>query len=376
MKCNVFKLRLFWKFFIYYFAAQITTLLLVGLLLHWHQASNTTNNLVVLNQSSQSIPAHDPALSSIQTQLVDQENSTIPVIPLIVGLIVSLFFSAYLACNVIRPISLLMNSFDQVAKGNLKVSVSDKMRGRHDEIAELGMHFDRMVRQISQLIQAQIRLLHHVSHELRSPLARIQIAVVLAKQGPTDLEKTIARVELEVTRMDKLIGEALDLSRLDSGVEKLTKQPFSLSELLDEIVVDARFEAKVKDITILQHCAEGVEINANQQKLHRAIENVIRNAIKYSVEGGTVAISCVISLDHSVSIKVKDQGEGVLETELNDLFEPFFKGQLGEKTKGYGLGLAIAKQIVDAHGGEMIATNIQLASEKPTGLCVEIKLPV
>jgi two-component system OmpR family sensor kinase len=376
MKCNVFKLRLFWKFFAYYFVAQITTLLLVGLLLHSHQASNTINNLEVLNHSAQSKSAQDKTVSSIQTQIVDQENTTIPVIPLIVGLIVSLFFSAYLACNVIRPIYLLMSSFDQVAKGNLKATVSDQMRGRNDEIAELGIHFDRMVRQINQLIQSQIRLLHHVSHELRSPLARIQIAVGLAKQGPTDLDKTIARVELEVTRMDKLIGEALDLSRLDSGVEKLTKQPFSLSELLDEIVVDARFEAKVKNITILQDCPDHVEISANQEKLHRAIENVIRNAIKYSVEGDTVVISCEISTDQTVSIKVKDQGEGVLETELNDLFEPFFKGQLGEKTKGYGLGLAIAKQIVDAHGGEMIATNIHLVSEKPTGLCVEIKLPV
>jgi two-component system, OmpR family, sensor kinase len=241
---------------------------------------------------------------------------------------------------------------------------------RNDEISELGLGFDRMVHQINQLIQGQTRLLHHLSHELRSPLARLQIALGLAKQGSTSIETTLDRIELEVSRMDKLIGEVLDLSKLDSGIKKISKEKVSVNALLAEIVDDARYEAKVKDITINKSCASHFEVFANLELLHRAIENIVRNAIKYNVEGGAVEITCSAKSNQLLSISVCDQGSGVNEAEINDLFKPFFKGQSGQKAEGYGLGLAIAKQIIEAHGGEIYAKNQQV------GLCVEIVLPL
>jgi two-component system, OmpR family, sensor kinase len=295
----------------------------------------------------------------------------LPIVPLVVGVIVSLFSALILAWNFSKPIKALRNSFDEVAKGNLDVSVYQKIASRNDELSELGFEFDQMVQKLKKLIEGQSRLLHHVSHELRSPLARLQIAIGLAKQGSVEVGTTIDRIELEVSRMDKLIGDVLDLSRLDAGIKKILKEKFDLSELLDEIVEDARYEAKVKRIKINKNCSSNFEIYANQELLHRAIENIIRNAIKYSDEDGVVDIECDMKQPHRISILVKDQGSGVDEAELKELFKPFYRGQSGEKASGYGLGLTITKQIIEAHGGEVSAKNIQ-----PSGFVVELTFPL
>jgi two-component system, OmpR family, sensor kinase len=448
---KIFKLRLFWKFFIYCFFAQVVSVLLVGILLWFqHQSEGQQrrfeNPAQLLRQSVvvslryggegaamqtikqsltmpvptvyavdearkellgrtvnnvlwNAITTHDDALNAeevisstgkkyavfsldMDSRLIGinkvkpehepppEHHAIFPMIPLIVGIFVSLFFAILLAWNFSKPISVLRKAFDKVAKGNLDVSVSKDMVVRNDEISELGLGFDRMVHQINQLIQGQTRLLHHLSHELRSPLARLQIALGLAKQGSTSIETTLDRIELEVSRMDKLIGEVLDLSKLDSGIKKISKEKVSVNALLAEIVDDARYEAKVKDITINKSCASHFEVFANLELLHRAIENIVRNAIKYNVEGGAVEITCSAKSNQLLSISVCDQGSGVNEAEINDLFKPFFKGQSGQKAEGYGLGLAIAKQIIEAHGGEIYAKNQQV------GLCVEIVLPL
>lgn len=293
-----------------------------------------------------------------------------PILPLGVGVIVSLLSALILAWNFSKPIKALRKSFEEVAKGNLDVSVSKEMASRKDEIAELGEGFDQMVMQIKNLIQGQTRLLHHVSHEMRSPLARMQIALGLARQGTAKFETTMDRLELEVNRMDNLIGEVLDLSRLDSGIKKLAKEKVSLSELLEDIAEDASYEAKVKRVNVVRDWSNGNKLLANYDLLHRAIENIVRNAIKYSYEGGAVVIKCSQVTSDSISVMVTDQGPGVMEGELDDLFKPFYRGQSGDNAKGYGLGLAITKQIVEAHGGSVSARN-----NKPKGLCVEMVLP-
>jgi two-component system, OmpR family, sensor kinase len=295
----------------------------------------------------------------------------LPILPLVVGVIVSLFSALILAWNFSKPIKALRSSFDEVAKGNLDVSVSQKIAYRNDELSELGFEFDQMVEKLKKLIEGQSRLLHHVSHEMRSPLARLQIAIGLAKQGSVEVGTTIDRIELEVTRMDKLIGEVLDLSRLDAGIKKMSKVSFNLTELLDEIVEDARYEAKVKRIKINKTCSGNFEVYANQELLYRAIENIVRNAIKYSDEDCVIDIECDLKQPNRISILVNDQGHGVDEQELKELFKPFFRGQSGEKAFGYGLGLTITKQIIEAHGGEISAKNL-----KPSGFSVEIALPV
>ncbi len=313
-------------------------------------------------------PLNDAQVSSLTPHT--HKRFQFPTIPVVVGVIVSFFFAFLLALNFSRPIISLKNAFDEVAKGNLDVGVAAEMASRKDEISELGTGFDQMVLQIKKLVEGQTRLLHHLSHEMRSPLTRLQIAVGLSKQGSSDIDSTIKRIKLEVTRMDHLIGEVLDLSRLDSGIKQLSKEMFSLPELLAEILADARFEASVQGITIHHDITADVALLANQELLHRAIENVIRNAIKYNVEGGRIDVSCHAESNGFVSLKVSDQGKGVLDNELGHLFKPFFKGEFAEKAGGYGLGLAIARQIVESHGGDIFATNI-----KPTGLCVEFVLP-
>ncbi|MFA6040966.1 MAG: ATP-binding protein [Methylophilus sp.] len=448
---KIFKLKLFWKFFSYYFLAQVVSILLVGVLIWFnHQsedrlrkfenspqlllesvvvslrysgesaAEKTINHMLkmpgptvyvvddshkellgrpVNNDLWNSITSHSATLNAAEVtspsgkkyvvfpldlasphlgmrglfmghEPPGEHRAMFPIIPLIVGIFVSLFFSVILAWNFLKPINALRKAFGEVEKGNLDVTVAKEMTARNDEISDLGFGFDRMVHQINQLIQGQTRLLHHVSHELRSPLARLQIALGLAKQGSTSIETTLDRIELEVSRMDKLIGDVLDLSKLDSGIKKISKEKISVDELLAEIVDDARYEAKVKRITINKNCASHFEVFANLELIHRAIENIVRNAIKYNVEGGTVEITCSAKSNQLLSISVCDQGFGVNEAEINDLFKPFFKGQSGEKAEGYGLGLAIAKQIIEAHGGEIYAKNQQV------GLCVEIVLPL
>lgn len=314
-------------------------------------------------------PLNDAQVSSLTPHT--HKRFRFPTIPVVVGVIVSFFFAFLLALNFSRPINSLKNAFDEVAKGNLDVGVAAEMASRKDEISELGAGFDQMLLQIKKLVEGQTRLLHHLSHEMRSPLTRLQIAVGLSKQGSSDIDSTIKRIELEVTRMDHLIGEVLDLSRLDSGIKQLSKEVFSFTELLAEILDDARFEAGVKGITIHHDIATNVALLANQELLHRAIENVVRNAIKYSAEGGVVDVKSHIKSDGFVSLTVTDQGTGVLDSELEDLFKPFFKGESAQKAGGYGLGLAIARQIVESHGGDIVARN-----QQPTGLCVEFTLPI
>jgi two-component system, OmpR family, sensor kinase len=328
---------------------------------------NMANHDIGFNSNATS--THLPSLS--QSVPPEQRRSGLfPILPLAVGVIVSLFSALILAWNFSKPIKVLRKSFEEVAKGNLDVSVSKEMASRKDEIAELGEGFDQMVMQIKNLIQGQTRLLHHVSHEMRSPLARMQIALGLARQGSAKIETTMDRLELEVNRMDHLIGEVLDLSRLDSGIKKLTKEKMSLSELLDDIAEDASYEAKIKRVKVTKDWSNGNILSGNSDLLHRAIENIVRNAIKYSDEGEEVVIKCSEVAPDAICVTVTDQGPGVMDNELDDLFEPFYRGHSGNHAKGYGLGLAITKQIVEAHGGTVNARN-----RKPNGLCVEMRLP-
>lgn len=307
-----------------------------------------------------------------------------PAMPLIVGIFVSLLFAAMLAWYFSKPIKQLRLAFESAAGGNLDARVGTLMQGRRDELADLGSAFDVMVSRVSQLIQSQTHLMHQVSHELRSPLARLQIAVGLIKQqsAQSDAKHPISekiatslnRIETESVRMDHLVGELLTLSRLESGMTALQKEPIDLNALLQELVEDANFEGASNHVNVQYAAHPNIQIQAQPELLQRAIDNVLRNAVKYSPPKTAVEVSAM--MDHGakqVIIRVADKGVGVNSSELEAIFKPFYRvnSNSASSIQGYGLGLAITKQIIEAHAGEILASSLENA-----GLVITIKLPV
>lgn len=294
-----------------------------------------------------------------------------PIKGLMIGTLASALFAAILAWYFSKPINTLRLAFERAASGDLNTSVADKMGARKDELSDLGRHFDHMASRLSALLQGQTRLLHHVSHELRSPLARMQMALGLALQNPQRAESSLHRIELESERMDKMIGELLELSRFESGMVDIKKEDFILNDLLDMIVEDAAFEASHKRIRIALDAQQTMPVSGQQDLMHRAIENVVRNAVKYAPIDSIVNIGCKLqAADKRIEITITDQGTGVLETELEDIFKPFVRGHSGSQVVGHGVGLAITKQVVEAHGGKVWATNL-----KPYGFSVTMTIP-
>ncbi|MCB5187170.1 HAMP domain-containing protein [Methylobacillus caricis] len=293
-----------------------------------------------------------------------------PWTPVWVGFIASLLFAGLLAWYVSKPIKGLRNAFDRVASGNLKARIGPAMGRRRDELADLGRSFDRMTEQLDTLMQGQKRLLHYVSHEMRSPLARLQVGIGLAKQSPEKLDSTLDRIEMESMRMDKLLGEVLELSRLESGVIAIKKEKVMLGELLDSVIDDARFEATAKNIDIHSNISADAEIEAQPDLLYRAIENVLRNAIKYSPDYSAVVLETALS-GKQLSLVIMDNGGGIPESELDNIFQPFYRADSSGNVTGHGLGLAITKQVLDLHNGLI---NIQ--NRTAGGLRVEILLPL
>jgi two-component system OmpR family sensor kinase len=288
---------------------------------------------------------------------------------LVIAAVASLAVSALLAWYLTRPIRALRWAFDAAASGRLETRVGPRIGRRRDEIADLGRDFDRMAAQLQALMSAQRRLLHDVSHELRSPLARLAAAIGLARQDPSRLDASLERIEREATRVDELVGEVLTLARLESGAGKSLSQSVDLADLVASIGEDARFEAEASGRRVRLEIPDRLIVSGNPELLHRAVENVVRNAVKYTAEGSEVLVRLEASKDCAL-LRVSDRGPGIPEAELARIFEPFYRiGADGEK--GFGLGLAIAQLAVQAHGGTIGAQNLPGG-----GLRVEISLPL
>ena len=300
-----------------------------------------------------------------------QPRRLFPFFQIVIATIASFIFASLLAWYFSKPIRHLRTAFESVAKGKFDVNLNAIMRGRRDDLADLGRDFDRMTGQLRAVIEGQRRLLHDISHELRSPLARLQVAIGLARQNPEKIESSMVRIERESIRMDKLVGELLTLSKLDAGVADSMKETISPGELLADIVEDAQFEARAngKEVELVGEAR--VPIQGNAELLHRAIENVIRNAIKYTAEGTAVKVEAKVD-SSQLKIFILDTGSGVAETELQLIFEPFFRSNSpGNNADGHGLGLAIARRVIEAHGGKISASN-----RASGGLCVEMTIPL
>jgi two-component system OmpR family sensor kinase len=294
-----------------------------------------------------------------------------PFIPIGAAVLASLLFAALLAWYFARPIRALRQAFDAAASGDLAPRFSATRRAGGDELTTLGRDFDRMTARLRTLLDGQKNLLHDVSHELRSPLARLQAAIGLAHQQPDKTAASMERIERESVRMDKLVGELLTLSRLEAGAFDAPQQEFSIGELLDDILKDARFEAASNGREVLFRGEADAQLRGQPELLARAIENVVRNAIKHSPAGGKVEVDTVLDARY-IRIRVMDNGPGVAAEDLGKIFQPFYRGSgTGKDVGGHGLGLAIAQQVVQQHGGRIAAAN-----RTGGGLCVALALPL
>ncbi len=295
----------------------------------------------------------------------------VPALPLLVLVIVSLLFSSLLANTISRPIKTLRDNIKQVAGGNFDIHVSQKLGKRLDEFSELGRDTDVMAHQLKQLIEAQRRLLHDVSHDLRSPLARLQLAIGLLRQKPESSEQMLQRIEQECHRLDNLVGEVLTLARMESGVPQPKEDYIDLIELLKSLADDAQFEAKDTGSSIVlqldEKLPEGIILQSRGELLLRAFDNLIRNALKHAGRGCHIEISIYQITPDRLGIDIADDGPGIAENDLDSIFRPFFRSN---NNPGAGLGLAITKRAIDAHGGI-----IQALNRPRGGLCMHVELP-
>jgi len=289
-----------------------------------------------------------------------------------IGIIASLAFAAALAWYFAQPIRALDWALRSATQGKLDVRVRPLIGERRDEIADLGRQFDQMVQQVQAMIASQRRLFHDVSHELRSPLARMEAAVGLARQSPERIEASLERIERESRRLDALVGEVLTLARLDSGVDDEAPQPTDLAALLATVVDDARFEGETTGVAVSCVAPETLPMRARADDLLRVFDNVVRNALRFAPAGSTVDIALKVSADGKrATLTVDDNGPGLRPEELDGVFRRFVRADGVSNGTGFGLGLAIAERAVRAHDGTIEASN-----RPGGGLRIAIVLPL
>lgn len=366
--------KLFWKFFFYLWLAQVTTMLGMSGYLWWHFQQQPQfrefqegreGHMMSGRPAPQFLPPDQPPMPGNRHYRV--------LLPLTMGTLASVLFAGVLAWRFSRPIRSLRDGFRQAANGQLDTRTGTAMASRGDELSELGAEFDRMTAQLQQVLDNQRRLLHDVSHELRSPLARLQAIVGLLRQYPSSIDDLCERLERESIRMDTLLGELLTLSRLEARQTQLPQDPVDLGELITTLLEDNQPSAHQAGIrfcsTIPEHsaCVQG-----DGELLYRAFDNLIRNALQHSHDEGQISIEVkTLEGGDAAIVEIMDQGPGVPAEELPQLFKPFFRASNNQgKQSGHGLGLALAQTVVQAHGGSITASNIS-----PKGFRIRVELP-
>ena len=274
-----------------------------------------------------------------------------------------------LAWNFSRPIKKLDWAMRRAAEGDLAVRIAPTIGHRYDEIGELAQRYDAMAEKITGLLARQKRLFHDVSHELRSPLARMEVAVALAAKNPERSEEFLKRIEKDVHTLDALVDELLTYARLDDNAP-MNFEDTDAVLLLEDIVDNARFEGSAKKIDVTLRSPSHAVLLLHTDSFARAVENILRNALRYTPEGGAVAVEAKTTAD-AFTISITDQGPGMNPEELEKLFLPFVRGSTEATGTGFGLGLAIAKRAVERHGGTLTAVNVA-----PHGLKMTIRLPI
>lgn len=287
--------------------------------------------------------------------------------PVIVSILIAGLVSALSARYLVKPISKLQAATQRLADGELDYRIAPALAARGDEFTALGNDFDRMADQIGNLLASQRQLMLDLSHELRSPLARMKVALELTRRqsGSHDL---IDRMDRDADRMDSLIGELLLLARLESRLPTENLEVLDMSELISSIVEDARLESASSGHYIRALIAPGLAAVGHQELLYRAIENVVRNALKHTPPGGEIEIEAS-GKKETITIKISDTGPGVPEELIGDIFKPFARGEASPA--GFGLGLAITRAAVEHHGGSVRLKN----REGCSGLEITLYVP-
>ncbi|WP_394171983.1 ATP-binding protein [Thalassotalea litorea] len=280
----------------------------------------------------------------------------------------------------LKPVKRLTIASRQFGQGELDTRVPEFER-RFDELGELGQAFNRMAEQINQHISAHKRLLGDVSHELRSPLTRLQLLISLLEKQSKDtpqIQENLQRSRNEIEQLDDMVGKALALSRLENQLKPLSLEPLDLVTLCEQIVQEYQILAQTKNIGIILNVDEGmldIPYFGDRALLHSAISNVLNNAIKYSCENSQVSLSLQTNKEQ-IELTISDQGQGVSETEMERIFTPFFRedNSRTRQTGGTGLGLAIAMDAIKRHHGKIRACATNVDASQP-GLSVIIELP-
>lgn len=286
---------------------------------------------------------------------------------LLLAVALSGLVSLLLAALLSRSIRRLRHAAQRLAEGDLEVRVG--YAGR-DEVAALARDFDLMAERLRALLQSQKQLLSDLSHELRSPLSRLKVALELARHNG-DHARALERIERESQRLEGLVSNVLSLARLESGQGALARRPLLLAELLDSVVQDARFEAQLEQRTIELHIEADAEVVADPILLRAAVENVVRNALRHTPPQSAVEVVLEQGAGQA-AMRICDQGPGVPEADLERLFDPFTRLDAARgHSDGFGLGLAIGARAMQAHGGSISAAN-----RSAGGLCVTLSLPL
>ena len=288
------------------------------------------------------------------------------------GTIFSAIICLLIAHYLTKPIERLRDATHELARGNLDIRAGENLGNRKDEIADLVRDFDTMAGELRNQIQSERNLLSGVSHELRSPISRIRLALTLARNaGDKERAEMLDRIEQDTIQLDSMLERILTVARLESGEQKPKFDSLSLNDVIDDVLHDGNFEAAATGSEITYQHGGDIRVTGDASLLRSAVENVVRNAIFYSGKGGRISV-ILFSTERGAVICVRDNGPGVPENALPLLFKPFYRvdDSRGTNTGGMGLGLAIVRNAVALHGGSVSAKNVA-----PHGLEVELRLP-
>jgi signal transduction histidine kinase len=289
---------------------------------------------------------------------------------LAIALIVSTVICFFLTRHLVGPIDRLRQATREMAAGDMSVRMLPRMKGRQDDLALLAADFDTMAERVESLLESKQQLLRDVSHELRSPLARLQLALSLARREDGGVERQLTRIEREADRLEQLIARVLKLARLERPASAFQGIPVDVGKLLETIGQDVAIEAEARNCAVSVRAEAGLEVGGDPELLRSAFENVIRNAVRYGPSGSTVVVTA--GRRSWIEVTVRDQGPGVPEKDLKLIFEPFYRVDAARDRSvgGEGLGLAIAARAIAIHGGSIEAHNVPEG-----GLEVAMRLP-
>ena len=288
-----------------------------------------------------------------------------------VALSVSGLICYLLTVYITGPILHLRQAAQQLAGGTLSTRAAASIERRGDELGALGRDFNTMAARIEELVSRQRQLIFDISHELRSPLARLNVALDLAREGKAG-DLPFNHMESDLVRLNEMIGRLLTLARLDTATVPVEMTSVNLTDLVRQIVDDARFEAQKRNVAVIMAAPENCHARGNAELVHSAIENIVRNAIRYTEPATSVDVALEPDDKSNVLLVIRDHGKGVPENDLERIFQPFYRvaEARDRESGGTGLGLAIADRVIRIHGGTIRAENAH-----PPGLKVSITIP-